>query len=114
MSIVDRRQFVGASAVGLVGLLPGRRATQDAAASVEASEPAEHVTRTLAEYVVRARPQDLPAPVRAEACRTLLNWGGCTVDGSRHETVGIVVRALQPFAGPPRASLLGRRERMSA
>ena len=70
------------------------------------------VTRTLAAYVVRAKPDDLPAPVRAEACRTLLNWAGCAVGGSRHETVDITVRALSRFAGPNQASLLGRRERM--
>ena len=70
------------------------------------------VTRTLAAYVVSSKPDDLPAPVRAEACRTLLNWAGCAVGGSRHETVDITVRALSRFAGPNQASLLGRRERM--
>ena len=49
------------------------------------------VTRMLAAYVVKAKPDDLPAPVRAEACRTLLNWAGCAVGGSRHETVDITV-----------------------
>jgi 2-methylcitrate dehydratase PrpD len=50
--------------------------------------------------------------VRREACRTLLNWAGCAVGGSQHETVGVAVRALGPFSGAAAASLLGRRERM--
>ena len=113
MTDIDRRRFVGAGAAGLFGLLPRSSPMPSTEAAVEqkpADAPAD-VTRTLAAYVVRSRPDDLPAPVRAEACRTLLNWAGCTVGGSQHETVNIAVRALAPFSGPPRASLLGRRER---
>ena len=36
---------------------------------------APDVTRLLAAYVVHARTEDLPAPVRAEACRTLRQLG---------------------------------------
>jgi 2-methylcitrate dehydratase PrpD len=61
---------------------------------------------------VRSKAEDLPSAVRVEACRTLLNWAGCAVGGSRHETVDITVRALAPFAGPAQASVLGRRERV--
>jgi 2-methylcitrate dehydratase PrpD len=66
----------------------------------------------LAAYVVNAKPGELPAPVRAEACRTLLNWTGCAVGGSRHATVDVAIRALSRFAGPAQASVLGRRERL--
>ncbi len=69
------------------------------------------VTRQLARHVMSARFGDLPASVRREAARTLLNWVGCTVGGSHHETVGIAVSALAPFSGPPQASILGRRDR---
>ncbi len=47
-----------------------------------------------------------------EATRTLLNWVGCAVGGSRHETVDIAISALKPFSGPAQASVLGRRDRM--
>jgi 2-methylcitrate dehydratase PrpD len=113
MSDIDRRQFVGAGALGLVGLVSdGPAAAQGTREPAAPSQVPADVTRALAAYVVRAKPEDLPAPVRREACRTLLNWAGCAVGGSRHETVDIAVRALRPFSGAPQASLLGRRERM--
>jgi len=111
MPEIDRRGFVGAGALGLIGLLPRGAATQTASEPSQSAE-AQDVTRALAAYVVHARPADLPAPVRVEACRTLVNWAGCVVGGAQHATVDIAVRALRPFSGPPQASLLGRRERM--
>ncbi|WP_397452798.1 MmgE/PrpD family protein [Pseudomonas sp. NA-150] len=69
------------------------------------------VTRTLAQYIVQARYEDLPANVRKEGKRTLLNWVGVAVGGSHHETVSRALAALSPFSGPPQASLLGRSER---
>src|SRR5437762_8715551 len=77
-----------------------------------ASRSATGVTRKLARYVVSAKSGDLPASVRKEAARTLLNWVGCAVGGSRHETVDIAISALAPFSGPAQASLLGRKERL--
>jgi 2-methylcitrate dehydratase PrpD len=69
------------------------------------------VTRILARYIVGARYEDLPANVRKEGVRTLLNWVGVAVGGSHHETVQRAIAALAPFSGPPQASLLGRSER---
>src|SRR6478672_7687595 len=115
MGDIDRRDFVGAAALGLVGVLPsqsGGGAGDNRAAAVAAKDVPMDVTRTLAAYVVNAKPDDLPAPVRAQACRTLLNWAGCAVGGSGHETVDIAVRTVARFAGPPQASVVGRRERM--
>jgi len=112
MTDINRRGFVGAGALGVFGLLNSADPlTRSGGRVVDPAAPAD-VTRTLASWVVHARPDDVPAPIRAEACRTLLNWAGCTVGGSTHETVGIAVRALDPFSGPRRATLLGRRERL--
>lgn len=74
--------------------------------------PDANVTRTLARYLVAARPGDLPAPVRDHAVRTFLNWLGCAVGSCRHEAVDIAIRTLAPFSGPAQASILGRDERM--
>jgi len=113
MADIDRRSFVGAGTLGVMGLLAdGRPRAQESTNAAATTEPVPDVTRLLAAYVVNARPDDLPARVRAEACRTLLNWVGCTVGGSRHETVDIAVRALTPFSGPAQATLLGRHERV--
>jgi 2-methylcitrate dehydratase PrpD len=72
---------------------------------------AKDVTRTLARYIVNAKPGDLPAPVRDHAVRTFLNWLGCAVGSCRHEAVDIAIKALTPFAGAAQASILGRTER---
>ena len=80
--------------------------------SVAETDAGKDVTRTLARHIVSAKPSDLPAPVRKEAARTLLNWVGCSVGGSRHETMGIAISALAAFSGPAQASILGRKERL--
>ena len=80
--------------------------------SPQPNEAAKDVTRTLARYIVSAKPSDLPASVRKEAARTLLNWVGCTLGGSRHETVDIAISAMALFSGPAQASILGRKERL--
>ena len=109
MSRINRRNFLRTSA------LAGPAAGAMAAATPQQQEDApvvKDVTRRLARYVVSARAEDLPAGVRQEATRTLLNWTGCAVGGSRHATVDIAISALSPFSGPPQATILGRRERM--
>ncbi len=70
------------------------------------------VTAKLAAYLVDAKPESLPAAVREEAVRTFVNWVGCAVGGSRHAAVVAALAALGPFSGPPRASVLGRSERV--
>jgi 2-methylcitrate dehydratase PrpD len=70
------------------------------------------VTRTLARYLVESRYADIPAAVKHEAARALLNWAGCAIGGSRHATVERALTALAEFSGPPQAGLLGRGERL--
>jgi 2-methylcitrate dehydratase PrpD len=115
---MDRRAFVEAGALGLIGLTASTRPTgiqapAPGSADAEAA-PAGGVTRTLADYVVRARPEDVPERVWVEARRTLVNWAGCAVGGSHHETLDIAIAALSPFSGPPQATVLGRAERLDA
>jgi 2-methylcitrate dehydratase PrpD len=105
---MNRRVFLFASG----GLSLSPLAPQNPTTRTEGSDPTSPVTRTLAHYIVSAKAADLPQSVRKEAARTLLNWVGCTLGGSRHDTVGIAVSALAPFSGPAQASLLGRKERL--
>lgn len=72
---------------------------------------AEGATRTLARYAAAIRFEDLPVPVVHEARRALVNWAGCAIGASAHETVENAWRALCPYAGAAQATLLGRRER---
>jgi len=100
---MKRRTFMGTVAVA--GIAPQVKAQETKAASKD-------ITRKLARYVVAAKYEDLPASVRKEAQRTLLNWAGCAIGGSRHETVDIAISALAPFAGPGQATVLGRKEKL--
>jgi len=106
---INRRTFLAApGAMALVRLpLQG----QSNPATSLAPVPAD-VTRTLARYVLSAKKDDLPAKIRHDASRTLLNYVGCALGGSHHETVSIAISALSPFSGPAQASIIGRKERL--
>ena len=121
MSKLDRRQFLKVSAVAAASSTTVVAATAAGIASAAEGTPAAlaagspgaagAVTRTLARYIVNARYEDLPAQVRKEGARTLLNWVGVAVGGSRHDTVERAIAALAPFSGPKQATLMGRSER---
>ena len=70
------------------------------------------VTRTLARFVVEHQASNVPAKVKHEAARSFLNWVGCAVGASRHETVEHALAALAPFSGKPQATILGRSDRL--
>ena len=107
---MNRRKFIGASA--LAGSVAFAAPPADQSKTTAAAPPPPpDVTRILAKYLVAAQPEAIPEPIRKEAKRTLLNWIGCTIGGSRTEAVDIAVSSLQPFFGPEQASLLGRKER---
>lgn len=104
---IGRRGFLKSSALG------SAMASVSEAEPPQSATPAPHdVTRRLAAWAVASRKEDVPAAIRREALRTVLNWTGCAIGGSRHETVDIAIRALKPFSGPPQASVFGRRERL--
>ncbi len=108
-AIIHRRALLGAGA-GLTAAVAA-----PIAASAQGPKPPPEtpppVTRILARYIVGARYQDLQPAVRKQGARTLMNWVGCAVGGSRHETVDKAVAALGPFSGKPEANVLGRAER---
>jgi len=118
MSDSTRRQFLKVSATAAVasptvlGLAQAADAPPAQTVTPAGDPAAAHdVTHTLARYIVNARYENLPDSVRKEGTRTLLNWVGVAVGGSRHETIECAVGALMPFSGPPQAALLGRHER---
>ncbi|VXC95018.1 MmgE/PrpD family protein [Burkholderia sp. 8Y] len=122
MPAIDRRYFLKAGAAsalasataGTGALAQGNDAASSASApssTAKANAQPPKVTRILAEFIHRTAYQDLPANVRREGVRTLMNWVGVAVGGSHDETVDRAVAALTPFSGPPQANLLGRTER---
>ena len=68
-------------------------------------------TKALARFVAGGDAVEMPARVQREAKRALLNWLGCAVGASRHETVERAIAAFKPFTGAPQATILGRTER---
>jgi len=68
-------------------------------------------TKQLASYLVSSRLADVPADVRHEAHRALVNIVGCSLGGAREPAVEIAMRALGPYSGKPEARVLGRAER---
>jgi 2-methylcitrate dehydratase PrpD len=68
-------------------------------------------TKTLASYLVASRLDSIPADVRREAKRAILNYLGCAIGGAQEEPVETLVRALSPFAGTPTAKVLARKDR---
>jgi 2-methylcitrate dehydratase PrpD len=113
---MDRRSFIrigaAASAIATSSVPPMAGQAFAAEETPKAPAAAKDVTKTLARYAVNARFEDLPERVRKEVARSLLNWMGVTVGGSRHQTVDIAISAIQPFAGPAQAGLFGRKERL--
>jgi 2-methylcitrate dehydratase PrpD len=98
---------VAGSPVSDFALSPPARSGQ----SAPSGGGGKRITRALAHYLVTAKYEELPGTVRKEGLRTLLNWAGVAVGGSRHEAVEHAIAALAPFSGPPQAGLLGRHER---
>ncbi len=116
MASFDRRKFgrrfIGTlAAAGIAADAAQTSHAEESATAQSKPEQAKDVTRTLARYVIAAKYEDLPAPVRKEGARTLLNWAGCAIGGSRHETLDCAIAALGPFSGPAQATVLGRKER---
>jgi 2-methylcitrate dehydratase PrpD len=114
MAHLDRRRFLGA--LPLAGIAAasgsGESHAMSNASQTSSAEVRDDVTRRIAKYVIAGHYDELPNAVLQEARRTLLNWVGCTIGGSRHETLDAAIAALAPFSGPPQASVLGRRERL--
>ena len=76
--------------------------------------PETSATGRIVDYVLRAKASDIPAAVRKEGLRSFFNILGCTVGGARHPAVDTTWAMMKPFAGAPRATLIGRAERTDA
>ena len=72
----------------------------------------DDVTQQLARFLVESHWGEIPKEVRHEAKRALLNWLGCALGGCNDIAVESALGALREFAGPPQATVLGRRERL--
>src|SRR5215469_5924846 len=73
-----------------------------------------HATNRLAQFVAGSQWETIPSEVRREGVRGLLNFVGCALGGAQDEAVGIAVKVLMPFFGPPQGIVIGRRDRPDA
>ena len=72
------------------------------------------VTNRLAQFVAGSQWEMIPSQVRREGVRGLLNFVGCALGGAQDEAMGIAVKVLTPFFGPPQGIVIGRGERPDA
>jgi 2-methylcitrate dehydratase PrpD len=70
------------------------------------------VTRTLASFVVASRPDRIPGAAQHEASRSMLNWLGCAIGGTRHEAAVIARAQADEFSGRREAVVLGTSQRV--
>ncbi|WP_428375902.1 MmgE/PrpD family protein [Lichenicoccus sp.] len=110
MAAIDRRGLFRATAA----LTTGLAASAEAHAADPPRQPPPPITHIIARYAATAPVAQVPDAVRHQATRTLLNWVGCAVGGSRQPAPTHAVAALRPFSGPKQASLFGRTERLDA
>lgn len=79
---------------------------------VTADTNAPPITRILGEFVASHPSRGWSEAVEQEARRTLLNWAGCAIGGSRHATTEAGLAAVAELAPGAQASILGRGERV--
>lgn len=83
---------------------------QNADASLSSNSQAGNVSEILANFVVESRWETVPAPVRHEAKRSLLNFFGTALGGCRDEAIEIAGKVLSEFSGSRHATIIGRPE----
>jgi 2-methylcitrate dehydratase PrpD len=72
------------------------------------------VTEGLAQHVVATRWDDIPAAVRHQAKRSLMNFFAVALAGCRTSPVEIALRSLAEFSGGRQVTVVGRSERIDA
>ena len=71
-----------------------------------------NITQALARLIVKSQPRDIPEDVFHAAERCVLHWLGCSIAGSRQQSVECALAAVDELSGPRLATVLGRRERL--
>src|ERR1700734_4153662 len=72
------------------------------------------VTQLLARHLVETRSDDIPATLRHQAKRSLMNFFAVALAGCRSGPVEIALRSLAEFSGGKQATVVGRSERIDA
>ncbi len=81
-------------------------------APVKAVAEAPAVTKILAKFVSSHASRGWSDAVEHDAHRTLLNWVGCAIGASRHESAEAALGAVRMLEPAAQASILGRAEKV--
>lgn len=120
-SQLSRRRFLAQStliaATGAATPLATRALGPQSSGSAQegagaSSQPPPPATHLLADWVVHCGMSDVPAGVRKEALRSIVNWIGVTLGGSSQEAVSIALLTLAPFSCSSGESIFGRTEKL--
>jgi 2-methylcitrate dehydratase PrpD len=79
---------------------------------VEADAHAPPITQILARFVATHPARGWSDAVDHEAHRTFMNWVGCAVGASRHESAEAALGAVRMLQPAPQSSILGRADRV--
>ena len=80
--------------------------------SVSADTNAPPITQILAKFVATHPSRGWSDAVDHEAHRTFMNWVGCSVGASRHESAEASLAAMRMLEPAPQSSVLGRDEKL--
>jgi len=72
------------------------------------------VTEELASFIAASTYASLPAAIRHDGVRALVNWVGCAVGGSQTEVVEHALGVFSEFNGTGKHTLAGRSEKLDA
>lgn len=81
-------------------------------ATIRSPSAGSGATHRIANFVTTAQWADVPARVRHEAKRSILNFFGTALGGSRDPATEAATAVLSRFTAKPEASLVGRTERV--
>lgn len=79
---------------------------------MSSTAPAQYAGETFGRFVIETTWDEIPAKVRHEGKRSLLNFIGCAIGSARDPAIETAVQVLKHLAGPPAATVIGRAERM--
>lgn len=81
---------------------------------MSSTAPGQYAGETFGRFVIETTWDEIPAKVRHEGKRSLLNFIGCAIGSARDPAIETAVQVLKPVAGPPAATIIGRAERLDA
>lgn len=79
---------------------------------MKAQYDAPAITKTLAEFVVNHPSKGWTDEVEHEAHRTLINWLGCAIGASHHESTENALHAFMELEPAPQSTIPGRKEKV--